>query len=101
MVTITWLAFFIGAIFIAGAGLSFNNRLNEIKDGQAEAKTRGLILRAWSGCTDIINDGEISLTEECLDPEVAVWYPPDICAKIPVEIPNCGSKATVLVDRSG
>lgn len=70
--------------------------LHDIQTQQLAGQERGYALRAVSGCVDIINDQEIEITEECVDPRVAAYYPPSICQKLPVLVDNCGSKAIVI-----
>jgi hypothetical protein len=73
--------------------------LNGIREQQTRGEERAYIARAISGCADIINDGEIEITEECIDPRVAKYYPPSICEKLAaLEIPGCGSEAVVIID---
>lgn len=75
--------------------------LQEIQNQQRRGEERGYINRAIGGCSDIINDGEIEITEECTDPRVAVYYPPSICNKLPIEILNCGDNAVVVTGSGG
>lgn len=105
-ITLFALAFvvLIGAAFFVG-GLTrqldkfdtqlttLSDQIDRLEDGQAAGKERGYKNRAVS-CVDIINDQEIELTDECLDPNVVVFYPPSICAKIPPEagVVACGTK---------
>lgn len=70
--------------------------LHQIQDQQRRGEERSYIARAISGCSDIINDGEIEITEECTDPRVAAYYTPTICQKLPLEVDGCGSKAVVV-----
>lgn len=69
-----------------------------IKAQQNLGQERSYINRAIGGCSDIINDGEIEITEECMDERVAAYYPPSICEKLPRDVPNCGSKAVVVTE---
>lgn len=69
--------------------------LDEIQAQQQRGEERSYINRsvaAW----DIINDQEIEITAELLDKRVAAYYPPSICAKLPVPVDGCGSKADVI-----
>lgn len=76
--------------------LELQGTLNEIQTQQRNGEERAYISRALSGCMDIINDGEIEITEECLDSRVAAYYPPSICAKLPIQITDCGIRVTVV-----
>lgn len=67
-----------------------------IRAEQLRGKERSFILRATAGCEDIINDQEIEITTECTDPNVAAYFPPSICKKLPVVVEGCGSKAKVI-----
>jgi hypothetical protein len=70
--------------------------LEQIQQQQKRGEERSYIARAISGCADIINDGEIEITEECVDERVAAYYPPSICERLPIEVIGCGNKATVV-----
>lgn len=70
--------------------------IEEVKSQQLASAERGYINRAIAGCSDIINDGEIEITDECVDPNVVVYFPPSICDKLPVKVEECGSKTTVI-----
>lgn len=78
--------------FAASTLTDFGNEIDKIQTSQEAARERGFILRAWTGCVDIINDQEIILTDECATPDVAQWYPPDVCVKLAlaVKVPECG-----------
>lgn len=75
--------------------------LQEIREQQVRGEERGYINRAISGCADIINDGEIEITTECLDPRVAAYFPPSICEKLPIIVANCGENAVVITEAGG
>ena len=70
--------------------------LLDVQERQALAEERSYINRAIAGCSDIINDEEIEITEECVDPRVAAYSTPSICEKLPREVKGCGSKAKVV-----
>jgi hypothetical protein len=95
MVVYTWMAMALGAVLMVMVLFGFRGQLREIEAGQRAGTERSFINRAWAGCIDVINDGEILLTTECFDPQVTAWYPPDICAKIGHPY-QCGKNAVVV-----
>lgn len=92
------LIYFLTAIIGLVASNSLDNQIEQLRDSQTAAELRGYKNRSVA-CTDIIHDQEISLTTECIDPSVAVFYPPDICNKIPAanRPSNCGEQTVVVV----
>lgn len=81
-------------------GIKDNEKLlEEIQAQQLRGEERSYINRAIAGCADIINDGEMEITDECLDPRVVAYYPPSICSKlITLAVDNCGENALVIID---
>lgn len=73
----------------------FGDSINEVQASQKAGRERGYVNRAVA-CMDIINDEEIELTGECVDPEIAAYYPPAICMLLPERVPGCSSRATVV-----
>src|SRR5690606_14270107 len=72
--------------------------LEEVFAQQKRGVERSYIARAIGGCTDLINDAEIEVTQECSDPRVAAYYPPTICDQFPDPIEGCGSKTFVFLN---
>jgi len=84
--------FFVALVLSVVNQRGLAHELKVLSANQSAARERGYINRAV-GCMDIINDGEITLTAECVDPLVAAYYPAGICLLLPERVPGCGSKA--------
>lgn len=80
----------------ADAIVDTKHLLIDIEVRQKAGEERAYIARAISGCSDLINDEEIEVTEECTDPRVAAYYSPSVCEKLPLIVQNCGARAIVV-----
>lgn len=79
-------------VIVAIGGLAIarlSTTVKTIEQEQINAEESSTINRVLN-CSDIINDEEIMLTIECTNSRVIVYYPPDLCAKIPNAPDTCG-----------
>lgn len=83
-------AVFVLAVIGTVAMLGISGSVDKVGTDITSGRERGYRTRAV-GCMSLIidNDRTFDLTPDCTIPEVAAWYPPQVCQMLALD-PRCG-----------